>query len=82
MFEEELFKAIEPAAIQASLEACGAVNQKYQDKIRYLEEELENDQYESNRAFTQYNQVDPNNRLVASEFEQRWNEKLNVLNEV
>jgi len=82
VFEEELFKAIEPAAIQAGLEACDAVNQKYQDKIRYLEKGLENAQYEANRAFSQYNQVDPNNRLVASELERRWNDKLDALNEV
>jgi DNA invertase Pin-like site-specific DNA recombinase len=82
VFEEELFKAIEPASIQASVEACEVVNQKYQDKIRYLEKELENAQYEANRAFTQYNQVDPNNRLVASELERRWNDKLDGLNEV
>lgn len=29
-----------------------------------------------------YNQVDPLNRLVASELERRWNEKLQVVNEV
>ncbi len=82
VFEEELFKVIEPMAVQASVEACEVITQKYQDKIKYLGNELENAQYEAARAFTQYNEVDPRNRLVASDLERRWNEKLQVLNEV
>jgi len=82
VFEEELFKAIEPASIEASLKACEVINEKYQDKIKYLEKALENAQYESDRAFVQYNLADPQNRLVASELERRWNEKLEALDEV
>jgi hypothetical protein len=81
VFEEELFRAIEPAAVQASIEACDIINKRYQEKITYLEKELEAAKYETDRAFAQYNQVDPSNRLVASELERRWNEKLKVLNE-
>jgi hypothetical protein len=32
--------------------------------------------YEAKRAFEQYNEVDPRNRLVAEELERRWNQKL------
>jgi hypothetical protein len=35
--------------------------------------------YEAARAFEQYNEVDPRNRLVAAELEQRWNAKLEEL---
>ena len=35
--------------------------------------------YEAQRAFEQYNQVDPANRLVAEVLEQRWNAKLETL---
>jgi hypothetical protein len=38
--------------------------------------QLEQMDYEAKRAFEQYNEVDPRNRLVASELERRWNEKL------
>lgn len=38
VFEKELFKAIEPAAIQATLAACDVVNHQYQDKINYLKD--------------------------------------------
>jgi hypothetical protein len=36
-------------------------------------------EYETGRAFEQYNEVDPRNRLVAAELERRWNEKLREL---
>ena len=32
--------------------------------------------YEARKAFEQYDAVDAGNRLVASELERRWNEKL------
>jgi hypothetical protein len=38
--------------------------------------------YEARRAEMQYQQVDPLNRLVAAELERRWNEKLNIHQEV
>jgi DNA invertase Pin-like site-specific DNA recombinase len=82
VFENELFKVIKPAAIQATLLACDAVGQKNRDKINYLKNELERAQYEADRAFKQYNQVDPLNRLVAGELEHRWNEKLQFVNEI
>lgn len=82
VFEEELFKAVKPAAIQASIKASEVLNQNNDAKIKRLELEYENGQYESNRAYHQYNQVDPLNRLVASELERRWNEKLEALNEI
>ena len=41
VFENELFKVIEPAAIQAGLAACDVITQEYEEKISYLEKELE-----------------------------------------
>ncbi len=40
---------------------------------------LERTQYEAERAFRQYDAVDPENRLVARTLERRWNEKLQQL---
>lgn len=82
VFEEELFKAIEPAAVQASIDACLALDEMHVEKLRYLDRELENARYEANRAFTQYNAADPLNRLVVTELEKQWNEKLMALEEV
>lgn len=81
-FEDELFKVIEPAAIQGALSAYDVIHEQYQKKINYLEKELESAQYEAHRVFLQYNQVDPLNRLVAGELERRWNERLQDVNEV
>ncbi len=69
VFEEELFKVIGPAAIQASIDACKELDEQNKEKICYLERELENAQYEANRAFTQYDSVDPLNRLVVLKLE-------------
>lgn len=82
VFSEELFKAIEPAAVQASIDACQALDEMHVEKLRYLDRELENARYEANRAFTQYNAADPLNRLVVTELEKQWNEKLVALEEV
>jgi hypothetical protein len=43
---------------------------------RLLSQQLEQVEYEGQRAFEQYNAVDARNRLVASELERRWNAKL------
>jgi hypothetical protein len=77
-----LFKVIEPAAIQAAVSAYDVVSRQRQEKINYLEKELEGAQYEADRVFLQFNKVDPLNRLVAAELERRWNEKLQDLNEM
>lgn len=44
-----------------------------------LELALEQARYEAARARRQYDAVDPDNRLVASELERRWNEQLAVV---
>jgi hypothetical protein len=43
---------------------------------RQRELQLEQARYEARLAQRQYDAVDPDNRLVASELERRWNEKL------
>ena len=47
-----------------------------------LGRKLEQLEYEAKRAFEQYDEVDPRNRLVADELERRWEEKLEELEEV
>jgi hypothetical protein len=60
----------------ASLEAVNRLNREKDEQVRALRLQLEQMDYEAKRAFEQYNEVDPRNRLVASELERRWNEKL------
>jgi len=48
-------------------------------KCAVFEKQLQQLEYEAGRAFEQYNAVDARNRLVATELERRWNEKLEEL---
>lgn len=82
VFEQELFKALEPAAVQAAIEASRAVQCRFQEKLAALEKESEQARYEARRAELQYQQVDPLNRLVAAELERRWNEKLELCQQI
>jgi hypothetical protein len=62
--------------MRASLEAVNRLKTEKHEQVRALRLQLEQMDYEAKRAFEQYNEVDPRNRLVASELERRWNEKL------
>lgn len=73
---EQVLEAIEPAGIQAALQASEASSIADQEKRKSLELALERGRYEANRAKRQYDAVDPENRLVASELEARWNSAL------
>jgi hypothetical protein len=75
-FSEELLKGISPWGISAGLEAVKKLSVKRDEKYAVLARQLEELEYEERRAFEQYNEVDPRNRLVAEELERRWNEKL------
>jgi hypothetical protein len=62
--------------VEASLEALDRMRLEGSAKRRALERQLEQAEYEAQRAFEQYDEVDPRNRLVADELERRWNVKL------
>ena len=72
----EVLDRLQPLGVEAALAAL--TNQEYEqfEKTRQLENALEAARYEVARAHRQYDAVDPDNRLVASELERRWNEKL------
>lgn len=75
-FTQELLGVISPLGLQASLEAVAGFNQREYEQRQTLTHKLEQLQYEAQRAFEQYNEVDPRYRLVAAELERRWNAKL------
>jgi DNA invertase Pin-like site-specific DNA recombinase len=80
-FSERVLEVISPLGMEASLQAlerlCGEDDERRQARLRKVEQL----QYEMQRAFEQYDEVDPRNRLVALELERRWNEKLHNLEE-
>lgn len=74
--EEALLKVVEPGAIAAAAEAEMQLADR-RDQVRdALGRDLEAARYAADRAFRQYDAADPENRLVASELEMRWNRAL------
>jgi excisionase family DNA binding protein len=72
----EVLRVLQPDGIKAALEAAEERRDAQADKRRQTELALEQARYEAQRARKQYDAVDPDNRLVAAELEQRWNEQL------
>ena len=75
-FSERILEVISPLGIEASLEAIEHLRSKQDERHAARLRKLEQLEYEAQRAFEQYDEVDPRNRLVASELEQSWNQKL------
>jgi DNA invertase Pin-like site-specific DNA recombinase len=73
---EEVLHVVSPLGIEASLEAMRQVEEAHASRRALLLKQLAQVEYEAERAFEQYDRVDARNRLVASELESRWNEKL------
>jgi DNA invertase Pin-like site-specific DNA recombinase len=70
---EEVLEAIEPVGIEAALKAGEQAVLEDQERRRCVEVALERARYEAKRAGRQFDQVEPENRLVAAELEGRWN---------
>jgi DNA invertase Pin-like site-specific DNA recombinase len=72
----EILRVVQPAALEAASRALEEINQEAQEQLRLLTLDLEQAEYEAERAFRQYNRVEPENRLVAANLEANWNSKL------
>src|SRR6266850_6137548 len=73
---EELLNVISRFGVEASLRAIEELSAGDAAQRAALSSKLEQLEYEAKKAFEQYDAVDARNRLVASELERRWNEKL------
>jgi hypothetical protein len=69
----EVLRVVEPLSIEAALTAQDLAVQQATDRRRALELECEQARYAVQLARRRYEAVDPDNRLVASELEARWN---------
>jgi DNA invertase Pin-like site-specific DNA recombinase len=78
----EMLAAIEPAGIEAAIEASEQARSEDHEKHRALELALEKARYEAQRAQRQFDAVEPENRLVAAELEARWNQALEKVSEL
>jgi excisionase family DNA binding protein len=72
----EVLRAISPLGIDAALRLIADREQASGERLRQSEMALQQARYEVTHARRQYDAVDPDNRLVASELERRWNERL------
>lgn len=82
MVVEQVLEAIAPGGIEAALQASEVSAATDQEKRQALELALQRARYEAQRAKRQYDLVDPENRLVASELETRWNSALQSVTEL
>jgi hypothetical protein len=74
--EAAVLDAIQPAGVNAALEALERLRSEHDLTRQALTLAVEKARYEAQRAQRQYDRVDPDNRLVAGELERRWNEML------
>jgi DNA invertase Pin-like site-specific DNA recombinase len=81
-FSEELLRVLSPLGVQASLRALEQHCQVDDERREALAFQLKQVEYEVKRAFEQYDEVDPRNRLVATDLEARWNSKLEEVEKV
>jgi DNA invertase Pin-like site-specific DNA recombinase len=80
--EAELLKVLEPAAVAAAVEAEAQAARRCDQVREALLRDLQAARYAADRAFRQYDAIDPANRLVAAELEARWNRALEQVAEV
>lgn len=73
---DEVIERLQPLGVEAALAALETRRHEAAEKQRQIDLALEQARYEVTRARRQYDAVDPDNRLVAAELEQRWNERL------
>lgn len=73
---QEVLRVVQPTAREAAIVASRDEARKQDEVAEALKRDLEAARYEAQRAWKQYDGVDPENRLVADELERRWNQAL------
>ena len=73
---DELFAVLAPAALTATAQALAEVDANYQRELAVFELAVERTRYEADRALRQFDNVEPENRLVARTLEANLEAKL------
>ncbi len=76
---EAFLEAVSPVGVEVGFRVLEQLEQDLAAQRRQRELQLEQARYEARLAQRQYDAVDPDHRLVASELERRWNEKLETV---
>jgi DNA invertase Pin-like site-specific DNA recombinase len=79
---KEILRVVQPAAIEAATMASIEQSHRADEVVAALQRDLQAARYSALRAQKQYDQIDPDNRLVADELERRWNQALMRVREV
>jgi DNA invertase Pin-like site-specific DNA recombinase len=77
--EETFLAVIRPATVEALLVLSDELDRERAQVERQWQLRLERARYDAERARRQYDQCEPENRLVARELETRWNARLRAL---
>jgi DNA invertase Pin-like site-specific DNA recombinase len=78
----EILRVVQPAAVEAAIVAHEQAARRQDEVVAALQRDLEAARYAAQRAQRQYDAIDPENRLVAGELEQRWNRTLQHVDEL
>jgi DNA invertase Pin-like site-specific DNA recombinase len=76
LITREVFEALTPAALEISLKVAEDLEHERAQHLALWEQRLERARYEVERAWRQYNAVEPENRLVARTLEKQWEQAL------
>jgi transposase len=79
---ESFLEVVSPASLNIHLKVLENIEQQEDMTLKQLELQLEKAEYEADRAFRQFDAVEPENRLVARTLEGQWNEALRVVGEL
>lgn len=74
-----LFEMLNPLAIKAAIKVQNELSQRKLEADKFYKQQVERARYEAELAKRRYMSVDPGNRLVATELEAAWNQKLRQL---
>jgi len=71
-----LLEAVAPLATEAALHAEDVMRRAHEERLAVIDLELKQAGYEASLAERRYAACDPENRLIAAQLEQRWEESL------
>lgn len=74
----QCLEALEPAALEVSLQVAEDMEKERKQLLAHWKKQLERANYETERAYRQYNVIEPENRLVARTLEKKWEEALSA----
>jgi len=79
---DTFLEAVSPASLNIHLKALQQIQHQQDIALEQLQLQLERAQYEADRAYRQFDAVEPENRLVARTLERQWNNSLKRVEEL